>query len=148
MGECSCTPGFEGNECQNLYRDKWIGRYSITYRGTLTQGNQFDNPTVYNIDTTAFLNIVGDVASDRVVIPNFLSKPGQNLICTAYQTTLSPATGTYTLRVNDSTEFTFNFISLSQLTYREGQTSSLVFNTVNLSANTEIDVEMILSRLN
>jgi hypothetical protein len=66
-----------------------MGGWTVTYRGFLTE-NQFSNPEQFRIDTTFDVIVTGDADPRRVVLPNFLGRPGQTLLLRAVQDRLEP----------------------------------------------------------
>lgn len=147
-GRCDCPAGYEGDECQDRERDKFAGRYYVTYRGTLIDGNQFGTHTRYDIDTTVQVTIAEDFNTDGVSIPNIFLQTGQNMRCTVSGSTLHLPTGIFTVRPTPETSYEFNFISMPKLTWANGNSMSADLDVVNLSAGTSLDLELILTPRN
>jgi hypothetical protein len=144
-GTCQCPSGFEGANCEKRERDKFTGRYFVTYRGRLIDGNQFGTHTRYDIDTTVSVNLAADYNTDGVTIPNVFLKPGQNMRCTVSGTTLHIPTGPFTVCPRPGLEYSFNFISMPKYYWANGNSMSATIDAVNLSAGTDVNLEVILT---
>ncbi|MBL7718005.1 MAG: hypothetical protein JNL72_04155 [Flavipsychrobacter sp.] len=65
-GECTCATGYEGTQCEKVSREKFMGTWGVTEKGTLT------NPAIYNV------SIEPAEAIQDVTIANFYNLfPGE-----------------------------------------------------------------------
>jgi hypothetical protein len=68
-GECTCATGYEGTQCEKITRDKFLGTWTVTEKGTLS------NPAIYTIAISAAEPV------DEVTIKNFYNLfPGNVLV--------------------------------------------------------------------
>jgi hypothetical protein len=147
-GACTCVAGFEGEVCEHRERDKFLGRYNVTYRGTVVDGNSFGDNTTHAIDQTVLRTLTADAPNDGVVVPDFLLKTGQNMYGTVSEDVLQLLTGEYIIQVNDTAAYTFNLFSLSHFYYSANGTMRIRIQASNLAEGTSLDVDVILTKLN
>ncbi len=80
-GSCICPAGYEGNNCEITTRDRFVGSWQVSEKGTLTPARQYQLAIEYNNTDASHVNIkncynyfnapvTGYVIGDTLYIPN------------------------------------------------------------------------------
>lgn len=126
-------------------RDFYLGQWEIVYRGQVTDDNIFGNPDWDQFDYTLTRTLTADVANDRLVLPDFLNESGQSILVTVKSSgRVELPAGIYQITA-EGTTYNVEITSVSDF-LEEGQ---MIFDLEysSLSEGTEIDAEMIMTRL-
>jgi len=146
-GTCQCAYPFEGDRCQSLEREKFVGRYDITYRGSLYKSSLAAPSERSYFDFTLRNQFVAaDAAADRIVIPNFLGVTGQNARFKVFGNQLRVDSEAFYTQTVDTTTFTvrFPFSGSGVLT---GRNITLNPSTLPSFDYDGCDIEIILNKL-
>ncbi len=80
-GACTCTEGYEGVRCETLSRQKFLGTYSVTEDGTISQ------PSVYSVNIHE--NGTADENINEVRLKGFYNYFEDEVVAECYQDSLT-----------------------------------------------------------